>query len=76
MRILFFLLLGFVALPSNAQQFAFEFWHTGKVVIDSGDTLRGNLKYDMSNDILQVQIDKRLESFSSRKVLFFEIFDR
>lgn len=75
MRILFFLLLGFVALPSNAQQFAFEFWHTGKVVIDSGDTLRGNLKYDMSNDILQVQIDKRLESFSSRKVLFFEIFD-
>lgn len=44
-------------------------------MIDSGDTLRGNLKYDMSNDILQVQIDKRLESFFIPQGLFFEIFD-
>jgi hypothetical protein len=37
--------------------------------------LRGILKYDL-NDLLQVKHDNRLESFSARKVLFFEIFDK
>lgn len=75
MRILLLFIFGFISMPSMAQQFAFEFWHSGKAVLDSGDTLRGTLKYEMQSDILQVQIDKKLESFTSRKVLFFEIFD-
>ncbi len=75
MRILLLFILGFASLPLAAQQFAFELWHSGRAVLDSGDTLRGTLKYDMSNDILQVEVDKKLESFTSRKVLYYEIFD-
>jgi len=71
--LLLLLLSGFTTL--SAQQFASEFWHTGKVVLDSGDTLKGNLKYDLKNDILQIQLEKKLESYTARKVLFFEIFD-
>ncbi len=59
----------------SAQQFAADLWHTGKTVLDSGDTLRGNLKYDLKSDILQVQLEKKMESYTARKVLYFEIFD-
>lgn len=75
MRILLLFILGCISLPLSGQQFAFEYWHTGRVVLDTGDTLRGNVKYEMQSDILQVQVEKKLESFTARKVLFFEIFD-
>jgi hypothetical protein len=75
MRVLLLFILGFISLPLSGQQFAFEYWHTGRAVLDTGDTLRGNIKYELQSDILQVQANKKLESFTARKVLFFEIFD-
>jgi hypothetical protein len=60
---------------SLAQQFAFEYWHEGKVILDTGDTLKGALKYDMQTDLLQFQADEKNQSFTARKVLFYEIFD-
>lgn len=75
-RVLYFLLiLVGSAYTSSGQQFAYQLWHEGKMVLDTGDTLRGQLKYDLQNDILQYQVNKKLESFTARKVLFFEIFD-
>ncbi len=71
---LFFVPLFFFSTLSFAQTFPFDLWHDGKVVLESGDTLRGTVKYDLQ-DLLQVKHDNRLESFSARKVLFFEIFD-
>lgn len=64
-----------VSISANAQQFAHEFWHPGKMVLDNGDTLKGNLKYDLQTDIVQVQIGEKLESYTARKILYFEIFD-
>jgi len=75
MRLFLSLLIVLAAQLAPAQRFASEFWHAGKMVLDTGDTLRGNLKYDLTADILQLQIEKRLESYTARKVLFFEIFD-
>lgn len=76
MRLLF---LGVIfvgsSLSLNAQNFPFDLWHDGKVVLESGDTIQGVLKYDLQ-DLLQVKHNNRLESFSARKVLFFEIFDQ
>lgn len=61
---------------SAKAQWAFELWHEGKVVLATGDTLRGQVKYDLQQDIIQFT-DKRgtVEAFSARKVLFCEIFD-
>ncbi|HRI80198.1 MAG TPA: hypothetical protein PLR06_11750 [Cyclobacteriaceae bacterium] len=56
--------------------FPSEMWHEGKLILESGDTLRGNIKYDLQNDILQYEWSGKLETFSARKVLFFEIFDK
>jgi hypothetical protein len=61
---------------AQTQNFPSQFWHEGKIVLESGDTLRGNIKYDLQNDFIQLDINNRLESFTARKVLFFEIFDK
>ncbi|MBS1488491.1 MAG: hypothetical protein JST43_12970 [Bacteroidetes bacterium] len=60
---------------AGAQTFPFDLWHDGKLVLDTGDTLRGSIKYNLE-DLLQVRHHNRLESFSARKILYFEIFDQ
>jgi hypothetical protein len=53
-----------------------ELWHDGKVVLVTGDTLKGMVKYDFQQNLVQYVINnKKAEIFSARKVLFFEIFD-
>lgn len=61
---------------SQAQTWAFELWHEGKIVLLTGDTLRGLVKYDLQQDIVQYDVPHdRTEAFSARKVLSYEIFD-
>jgi hypothetical protein len=62
---------------SVAQQWPFEFWHDGKIILESGDTLRGLLKYDLQQDLVQYDNQRgSVEAFTPRKVLIFEIFDK
>jgi hypothetical protein len=75
MRFLFvstLILLGNIAI---AQRWSFEYWHDGKVVLESGDTLKGKIKYEIDKDLIQLDINGALQSFTSRKVVFYEIFD-
>ncbi len=65
-----------LATEIHAQKFPSDYWHEGKIVLEAGDTIRGNIKYDLQNDLLQFEKDGRLESFSARKAIFFEIFDK
>lgn len=76
MRRLFFLAFFLWGQTTAAQQYAFELWHEGKIVLESGDTLKGQVKYDLQTDLLQYEANKKFESFTARKVLFFEIFDQ
>jgi hypothetical protein len=70
------MLLPFLSWEANAQQWPSDLWHEGKIVLVEGDTLRGLIKYDLQQDLIQYNFnDKRTEAFSARKVLFFEIFD-
>lgn len=70
------LLLPLVHVQINAQEWPSDLWHEGKIVLVEGDTLRGLIKYDLQQDLVQYNLsDKRTEAFSARKVLFFEIFD-
>ena len=74
MKPFIFLLFSLVPSPAFAQTFPFDVWHDGKVILDSGDTIKGSIKYDLQ-DLLQVRHQNRMESFSARKVLLFEFFD-
>lgn len=71
------LVFAFSAALSHAQQpWPFELWHEGKIVLVEGDTLKGMVKYDMQQDLVQFTIhDKKAEVFTARKILYFEIFD-
>lgn len=75
-RLLFFILCIGSSASVTAQQFPSEFWHDGKIIIDTGDTLRGQIKYDLQTDVIQYNNQKGVvEAFTARKVLFCEIFD-
>jgi hypothetical protein len=64
------------SVQAYSQQWAFELWHDGKIVLESGDTLRGQLKYDLQQDLVQYKRSQQsAEVFTARKVIFFEIFD-
>ncbi|MDN4165234.1 hypothetical protein QWY31_06965 [Cytophagales bacterium LB-30] len=77
MRPVFFLLFFlFFFSKGYSQEFPTEIWHEGMLVLESQDTLRGNIKYDIKGDIVQINIGNTIQTYSSRKILFFEIFDR
>jgi hypothetical protein len=70
------LMLSFLPKLTVGQPWPSELWHDGKVVLVEGDTLKGQIKYDLQQDLIQyIYGDKRTEAFSARKILFFEIFD-
>jgi len=76
MRLFCILVFSLLIAEVRGQKFPSDYWHEGKIVLEEGDTLTGNVKYDLQNDILQLEHDGRLESYSSRKAVFFEIFDK
>jgi hypothetical protein len=74
--ILFIWAFLFIALNAKAQNWPFEVWHEGKIVLVSGDTLKGMVKYDLQQDLVQHAVrTNTAEVYTARKVLFFEIFD-
>ncbi|MEQ8423431.1 MAG: hypothetical protein RIA63_01895 [Cyclobacteriaceae bacterium] len=75
MRFIVFLVVLVSVLNVSAQEFAFELWHEGKLVLEKGDTLHGSIKYDMQTDLVQLRVNDSYESFTARKLLFLEIFD-
>jgi hypothetical protein len=53
-----------------------ELWHEGKIVLVDGDTLKGLIKYDFNQNLVQYIVNnKQAEIYTARKVLFVEIFD-
>src|SRR4051812_40152036 len=63
-------------LSSIAQNWPFELWYEGKIALENGDTLRGMVKYDLQQDLVQYTFKNSApEAFTARKILFFEIFD-
>ena len=70
------LVILFFCQNALAQKFPSDLWHEGKIVLVEGDTLRGSVKYDLQQDLVQYGVaNERTTAFSARKVLFFEIFD-
>lgn len=57
-----------------AQDFPSQIWHKGEVVLSSGEVYPGKVKYDLENNIVQVQ-NQSIETFSATSVERFEIFD-
>lgn len=72
-----FLILSFfvLCLQANAQDFPSEVWHKGVMVSVEGDTLKGQIKYDFQNNLIQINLGNTVQTFSARKLHYFEIYD-
>ncbi len=63
-------------MPTLGQRFSSEVWHEGRLVLLDGDTLRGQIKYDMESQSVQVSRDgQRIQAYSPRNILAFELYD-
>ena len=45
------------------------------MVLVNDDTLVGKLKYDMKQDIVQVQTEEKMYTYGASKIFYFDIFD-
>lgn len=69
------LFLSTIISASVAQDFPSELLHEGKVTLANGDTLSGNIKYDMENDLIQIVYKGTIQTYSARKLMYFTIYD-
>ncbi len=75
-KILILLLLFVVATQKGFGQYIAEGnWHQGKVLLDTGDSLMGNIKFNLKEELLLVNNAQGLQTLSSRKVAMFSFFD-
>ena len=74
-KIIFVLLLLSISMKGWSQDFPSEYWHSGKLVLMDEDTLYGKIKYDLDNDLIQVEQNQVIKTYSAKKIFYFEIFD-
>lgn len=60
---------------SQGNQFPSQVWHKGQVVSVNGQVYQGMVKYDLENNVVQLQTQSGVETFGSSNVSQFEIFD-
>ena len=77
-----FTYLGLIAVfyffhfPVSAQTYSQDEWHMGQLILNSGDTLDGDIKYDLSSDIVQVNTGDIIKTYSALKIESFFIADK
>jgi len=65
-----------MAYTTQGQDFSSRIWHDGWLVTADKDTVRGSVKYDMEANTVQVLVrSEKVNTYSSKKIMFFEIFD-
>lgn len=69
---LFLFLYGF---NSQAQELSTDIWHDGSIVLKTQDTLKGKLKYNIEENILQYTYSNKMITLSPKKIISFFFYD-
>ena len=69
-------LVGMVPTITQAQYFPSEVWHEGELTLLNGEKQRGQIKYNLEADVIQLNTDNTIQTYGARKILFFEIYDQ
>ena len=64
-------LFVFGTLESGAQEFPSELWYLGELRLKDGTRLKGNLMYNLEKDIVQLEREERIETYSAQQVISF-----
>ena len=66
--------LGLVSVLAQNNQFPSQIWHKGNIFLNDGSTISGLIKYDLENNLVQLQTET-VETFTASTVSNFEIYD-
>lgn len=72
---LFLIFLGLGSIYAQNGQFPSQVWHKGNIFLTDGASLSGLIKYDMDNNLVQLQRGEIMDTFTASNVSNFEIFD-
>ncbi|MES2730586.1 MAG: hypothetical protein V4714_02520 [Bacteroidota bacterium] len=76
MRSLFILwFVCLVGLPGQAQTFKQEVWYDGTVLLDTEDSLKGSIRFDLNDNLLELRTFESVKAYSARKIISFSIYD-
>jgi hypothetical protein len=75
MKKILFAALLLISTLSFGQTFPSDLWYEGKVYLDSAEELKGSIKYDLTNDLILLNENNLIKTFSARKINYFEITD-
>lgn len=67
--------LAEMAGQARGQEFPSQLLHKGTLVLTDEDTLKGKIKYDLENDLVQILVDGTVQTYTARKILNFTIYD-
>ncbi|MCU0402375.1 MAG: hypothetical protein MUE75_15450 [Algoriphagus sp.] len=67
-------LLSLVTVIAQNQQFPSQVWHKGNIFLTDGTSFSGELKYDMDNNLVQLQTGS-VTTFTASNVVSFDIYD-
>jgi hypothetical protein len=73
--VLLTIFLTFVLYSGFSQTFPSELWHEGKLFLVNEEVYNGKIKYDLIKGIVQVDLDKKVLTFSANSIFHFEIYD-
>ena len=68
--------LHLLAQNKNKNDSVEDYWHFGKVVLLTGDSIIGNFRFDLEKELLQVELQNTLQTYAARKVKAFQLYDR
>jgi len=66
--IIIILLAGFLS-KGLTQELPNEMWHPGVIVLNDGDSIRGNIQYDFKTNLVQLATEGQVKAFSSQQLL-------
>lgn len=62
-------------MSANGQSLPPDYWHPGTVVFINGDSVKGKVKYNFDQNIVQLSYQDRIYSYTPQKVDHFYFYD-
>ena len=73
MRQLVFIFFISISTLTFAQMFPSEEWYVGEATLSSGEEVKGQIKYDLEIEAIQVETNGRINTYNASQVVFFSI---
>jgi len=75
MKILIALVLVLTFSPAISQNFPWEKWYNGKVYFENEQTIEGPIKYDLDHELINVQVNGQIQTYTASTLSNFEIIN-